>query len=296
MIVKKGVESKEVELVGGTVQSAIDQSGFTISSDEEIDHDAEEYLTDGMVIRITKETKVTLIADGKSQNIKTRSVTIEELLDEQQITLGEDDEISEDKDMQLKDEMQIIIKRVEYKEEVKTEAIKYETETKSDDSMYIGETKTIQEGKNGEKNVAYKVKYVDGKEDSKEKISETITVEPVNEIIAKGSKANYDQYLGVWTDKETETAYKATGINFIEISGNSVYFELYTGNTYQIINAKVAGEIIDGKIDFNFTDSWNGKGHGTVTLSDNSVHLYCVQDQRGNLARYTLDCDVTLTR
>ena len=48
VIVKKGVESKEVELVGGTVQSAIDQSGFTIASNEEIDHNADEHLTDGI--------------------------------------------------------------------------------------------------------------------------------------------------------------------------------------------------------------------------------------------------------
>ena len=187
--VKKGHDAKEVELVGATVKDAVDASGFKLDEGEELDHDEDEYLTDGMVINIVHEINVTLNVDGETREVKTKAVTVKDFLYEQEVTLGADDEISEAPDTPLKDGMEITIKRIEYREVTRTESIDYETIDKDDDSMYKGETKTTQEGSKGEKEVTYRVKYVDGEEESKEKLSEKVTKEPTDEIVVHGTKA-----------------------------------------------------------------------------------------------------------
>ena len=55
--------------------------------------------------------------------------------------------------------------------------------------MDEGSSQVAQKGEKGEKEVVYTVKYVDGKEISREKKSEKITKQPVKEIITYGTKA-----------------------------------------------------------------------------------------------------------
>ena len=77
---------------------------------------------------------------------------------------------------------------VETKDEEKSEVVAFEKETKENPELKKGETKVIQKGEDGEKTVKYKVTYNNGKEVSREKISEKITKEPVKEITEVGTK------------------------------------------------------------------------------------------------------------
>jgi membrane protein implicated in regulation of membrane protease activity len=77
---------------------------------------------------------------------------------------------------------------IEIKEETKTEEVAFETTTKDDSTLDKGQTKVQQEGKNGTKEIKYKVTYTDGKETNREKVSESITVQPVNKVILNGTK------------------------------------------------------------------------------------------------------------
>lgn len=186
--VVKGDEKKEVELVGGTVEEAIKQAGFTLAEGDAADAELTAYLKDGMTINITSALKVTLTIDGSTKEYTTSAVDVKGFLDEQGVQLGADDEVSEKTDAKLTDGMKITVKRVEYKEEKKTESFDYSTEEKYSDSMNSGESEVTQKGEKGEKEVVYKVKYVDGKEDSREKKSEKVTKEAVTEIITYGTK------------------------------------------------------------------------------------------------------------
>lgn len=206
--VKKGIDTEEVELVGATVQEAIDKTGFEVEDGEELNYDPDDYLRNGMIIKIEREITATLEVDGNTKDIKTKSVTVEELLNEQGVTLGDDDEVNEELDTLLKDKMKIVVNRVTYKEEIRTESIDYKTIEKYDDSMYEGESKVTQEGSKGEKEVTYKIKYVDGKESKKEKLNETIKKEPIDKIIVHGTKSK------MLTESEAESIVKGYwGIN-----------------------------------------------------------------------------------
>ncbi len=68
------------------------------------------------------------------------------------------------------------------------EAIPYETEVIEDDTMYVTERVTVQEGVEGSHNVHALITYINGQETEVEIISESNRVEPVSQIIRKGTK------------------------------------------------------------------------------------------------------------
>lgn len=77
---------------------------------------------------------------------------------------------------------------VEYKEEVVKENIPFETQPKENPELTKGETKTISEGKEGVKEVTYKVEYTDGVETAREKISEKTVTEATPKVVEVGTK------------------------------------------------------------------------------------------------------------
>jgi len=182
-----GDQKKELELFGATVDDAVKEAGFAVEADVKPDVPLTDYLKDGMTINLVKGVKLSLTVDGKTTEVTTYMSTIEDMLKEQNVKLGKDDEVSEDLKAKPTDGMQVTVHRVEYKEEKETEKVDYETEVKYSDSMSAGTSEVTQSGVEGEKEVTYKVKYVDGKEDSREKVSEKVTKEPVTEIVTKSS-------------------------------------------------------------------------------------------------------------
>ena len=154
-------------------------------------------------------------------------------------------------------------------------------------------------------------------EKATEKTEEKATapeMERITEIEPEPTAAkDYSAYLGTWKYKEVpdsipdeimnnDISYKtymehlvSTTIEFREINGSAVSFVLHKGNIATVAEANITAEIIDDEIDFDYTDSWNGRGHGTIKLQGDSVYLFCAEDEHGN-GRIALNCDDTLKR
>ena len=64
----------------------------------------------------------------------------------------------------------------------------YSTKEKKDSSLEKGDTKTIQQGKNGSKDVTYSVKYVNGVATESTKLTEVVKTQPVEKIVKVGTK------------------------------------------------------------------------------------------------------------
>lgn len=187
--VVKGNNKKEVELTGGTVEDAIKSAGFSLADGEIADTDLKSVLKDGMTITISKGVTVSLTVDGKTDKVTAAvGTTVKELLDLQEVDLGKDDVCTEKLDVQLKDGMEIAVKRVEYKEETVKETVEFETEKEYSSSLDDGKSQVKQDGVNGEKEVTYKVKFVDGEEISREVITEKVIKEAVSKIVVYGTK------------------------------------------------------------------------------------------------------------
>ncbi len=171
-----------------TVGEALEEIGAALSEKDEVNYPLTEPVKDGMVITVETAFSVSLTADGETQKYAVVRGTVGDIVSQAGLVLGEDDYTEPSLDSPLTAGMEITLYRVEYKEETREEAIKYSTKEIKDDELTLGTRKVETEGKNGSKEVTYKVKYVNGKEDSKEALSETKLSDPVQEVVRVGTK------------------------------------------------------------------------------------------------------------
>lgn len=181
-------ETKEVAMVGGTIGDLLEQEGITLAENQHVNYELDEYLTDGMEVKIACLFSVEVQCDGETYTQETEAETVGDVLTELKITVGEDDRVTPAVTEAVTEGMQIVVNRVTFETVVETETIEYETSYEDDGSITKGQELVGRSGENGEKEVTYKVTYVDGVEESREATDEKITKEPVNEIVRVGTK------------------------------------------------------------------------------------------------------------
>ncbi len=182
--------TKEVTMAGGTIRDLLKKEGITLGEKQHVNYDLDEYLKEGMEVKIVNQFSVEVQCDGKTQNLDTEAATVGDVLTELEITLGEDDRVAPALTESVTDGMQITVKRITFETLTETETIEYETAYEDDSSMAKGKEEVRTEGENGEKEITYKVTYVDGVEKSREVSGETVTKEPVNKVVKVGTKEN----------------------------------------------------------------------------------------------------------
>lgn len=186
--VDEGGKGKEFMLNGKKVKEAIAAAGIEVGKHDEVNQKLEAYLTDGMEIQVRHRYAVEINVDGRKIECLTEADTVRGMLEEQEIHLDEKDTISPSLETKLHNGTKVAIHRVHMEQATEHEPIPFETEIEYTASMYQGESARRRQGQEGEKELTYKVTYVDGKEESRELVGESVTREPVNEIIAKGTK------------------------------------------------------------------------------------------------------------
>ena len=174
--------------VAGTVQDALDKAGIELGEKDTVSPSADTVLTEDQKVSITRSESVKVIADGKTEYVPFTSGTVADVLDRQGISLGKNDEVSPSLDTELSMGDTVVVERVTYKIRVTTETLEYDTVTKSDSTVPSGTTKILQAGENGARTVAYKDKIVDGEVAESEELKEQVLKEPVDQIVAKGTK------------------------------------------------------------------------------------------------------------
>ncbi len=189
------------DVYGDTVGKAFDELGITVSAQDKINYSLTDNIEDGMVIDIKSAMSVKLIADGKKAKYAIYQGTVADLISLAQIELGKDDYTKPSLDTKLKADMTVKVFRVEYKEEERTQKTSYKTTEKKDGTLARGVTKVFKKGVKGEDKVTYKVKYVNGKEDSKQELSRRTVKKPENEIVKVGTK------------KTKGASYKSNGVS-----------------------------------------------------------------------------------
>lgn len=181
-------ETKEVVMVGGTISDLLKQEGITLAEKQHVNYDLDEYLTDGMEVKIFYLFDIEVECDGKTYNQETVAETVGAALAELEITLGKDDRVTPAVTDAVKDGMKIVVNRVSFDTLVETEEIEYETVYEDDSSLAKGKEQVSVDGENGEKEVTFKITYVNGIEESREVEDETVTKEPVNKVVKVGTK------------------------------------------------------------------------------------------------------------
>ncbi len=82
---------------------------------------------------------------------------------------------------------------VEIKSVSATEAVPFSSSTVSDPNLAQGSTDVRTTGVNGVRTITYDVTYTDGNETGRTETGNNVTIPPVNEVVAKGTKAPQSQ-------------------------------------------------------------------------------------------------------
>lgn len=170
------------------VKGAVKKADVTLGKYDEIRPKGDVKLQDGMVINIKRAFPVAINVDGKKLEVETAYDKVGEVLKQYNIKLEDKDrsEPSLDQTISANDTINIIrVKEEIAKEEVD---IPFKSIIKYNDDMATGKIKKINEGKNGRKEVEYRIVYENGEEAVKEVLNEKVLEEPIDELVEKGSE------------------------------------------------------------------------------------------------------------
>lgn len=216
-------KTKKLSMTGGTVADALAEAGVKLGGKDSANYELDEPLFDKMNIRVSRTVKIKITADGETKEHELSAETVQAALNKCGVELSEEDRLNVKAKDKLKGGMHIVVKRVKTEEVKEKEEVAYPTEYEETASLYEGETEIKTPGEKGEKEVTYKLTYVDGKQESKEAVSEEVTKEPVPEVVLKGTMVK---------EEETSPAPDYSGGNgtgnvagtFVDMYGNTVSY------------------------------------------------------------------------
>ena len=213
--VKNNGVIKKIIVSGGTVADALKQAGVKLGENQISVPSASTEIKSDTDIVILNAKKVSLTADGKTQNVLLPYGKVGESIILAGIRLSQDDILSVDRNTKVDDISELSIKRVIYKNISVTEAVPFESKKENSDEIDLGDSKLKTKGVDGEKLVSKRVKYIDGEKDDEKVISEKITKKPVDEVTLVGTKgAASAGGAGTFTDEngvKVSYSYKLTG-------------------------------------------------------------------------------------
>lgn len=180
--------SREVYVTALSVDEALAQLGYRAEGLVVSASRSERLPLDGMALSITTPKDVTLVVDGQERVVTTTAASAGDLLAEQGITLGESDRTSLYPRQPLLAGMRLQVYRVQVSEVEVTEVLDYERVETEDPAALEGDDTVTQEGVEGEQVTTFRVTVTDGVETGREQLSTTVTREPVDELVAVGTK------------------------------------------------------------------------------------------------------------
>ncbi len=180
---------KTIKTVGyKNVNNVIKQEKLDVEETDTINCSLNSKLSEGMKIIVENPITVKITVDGEVIEKETFSADVKTVLSRCGIELGDDDIVTPEDGTIIKSDAEITVERVTYKEVTRKEKADYGTTYIDRDSFYKGTTHVKSKGVKGEKEVVYRIKYVEGKKVGEEVVSEKITKEPVDQVVIRGTK------------------------------------------------------------------------------------------------------------
>ncbi|MCC8022527.1 MAG: G5 domain-containing protein, partial [Clostridiales bacterium] len=217
-------ELSHYEVYATTVAEAVEEAGLDLPEHVAINYGLDEAVFRGMVISIEEGDFVTVRVDGESTLYpieKSKDLTVAQLLKEKGIELGEDDIVTPELETVVEANLSVSIERVTYEEVKEKETIPFSTTTKNSSDLYKGETKVQTEGANGEKEITYRIQYVDGVETDKTVVKETTVTKAVTKVVLKGTKEESAAVMNSSSDSSRKWNGIAEGAT---ISGTATHY------------------------------------------------------------------------
>ena len=208
-----------------TVKDVLNTQGVVVNPKDKVQPALNSNVSEGDTISIKRAVSVEVIVGDKKIEIETAEDTIEDMLEVEKEELKDQgieydagvDEVTPALDFKIEENLQVNLVNVEVKSELAKEAIDFDVIVEEDSSLESGLEETRQEGAAGGKEVVYEVVYKNGVEFSKSVKSSKVVAEPVNKIVAQGTRRVFASRDGQLLDYKSvlyceSTAYSGGGV------------------------------------------------------------------------------------
>ena len=149
---------------------------------------APERLAAGAMVVVRTPRPVALQVDGAARSLSATALTVRELLADEGVALGPNDEVSPTLDARLTDGLRVRVTRLAAGQRTALVAVPFRDERRSDPNLEVGQTRVVRAGVPGQNRVVYAVTLRDGVEAGRSIVRTEVVRAPVSRILAVGTR------------------------------------------------------------------------------------------------------------
>lgn len=198
-------ESRKVKTQVNLVGELLTEQDITIGEHDAVSAPLTASLKDHPRIEVRYAHPVTVYADGQKREIWTAARTVEEVLKQANVALGELDRVNRGLADSVQSGDEIRVTRVDKKLETESKAIPFSVVKRHDPTLAKGKEKVLQRGQPGYLQETYERIYEDGKLVSETLLASETTQLSTDEIVAIGSKSEVAILSAASPDVQTVT-------------------------------------------------------------------------------------------
>lgn len=165
-------------------ETVLEQLGLSLNQNDTYTTQAVE---GAAAITVCRAQKITVHYHGQTTLVTSFGETAGELLSRLGLDVTGEDVVSHGLEEETYDGMELRVDRPEILRQVYTAAIPHPVSRCSDPTLPVGTEAVLTPGTDGEMRCTAEITYLDGQEASRQVLSETVTRQPVAEIIAVGT-------------------------------------------------------------------------------------------------------------
>jgi resuscitation-promoting factor RpfB len=144
---------------------------------------------DGLSLDVVTPKHVSVTADGRTRALTTTSRTVGDLLGELGITVRPLDRLSAVPASTVTNGLTVALTRIDHRRVTATEALTFGTTRTTDTALYQGSTRVVTPGRAGSRSTVYDLVLADGKVIGRTLVSASVVSQPVQQVLAVGTKA-----------------------------------------------------------------------------------------------------------
>lgn len=194
LVIIDGMTKQLVMTAYQTPKQIAEHAGITLHDEDEATLElTDDLLTDGASERMTidRATAVKLTLFGNTETVYTQAQTVEDFLNEKNITLTEKDTLTVDENKSISTGMHIEIWRNGKQTVTRKEVIEPPVRQIQDADQPVGYRKVKVAGTPGKKMVTYEIVMRNGKEISKKELQTVIVEQAKEEVVVVGAKPSF---------------------------------------------------------------------------------------------------------
>ena len=184
---QKDDEKKTVWTTAETVKEFLKEQKISLNEHDKVNQKQNNDIKNNMEIVVHTAFPLTLVDAGSKKELWSTSTTVADFLKQQEISLTKLDRVEPDLKEVVNKKDVVEITRIEKVTDVVEQPINYAVVTQKDDSLEKGAEKVIKEGKNGVMSKTFEVTLENGKEVSRDLLSEKQVKEKQDKVVAVGT-------------------------------------------------------------------------------------------------------------